>query len=128
MKQMHRSFCFLAAFLMIAGCSVPALRAAAEVELKNEVGKTVVRYMVEAPANVAPAGTTDPARQVGGIFCFQEHTSPPGAAIFPARESLKHLGLSDDYVLLGIRAQGPSGGLGSADYAPIQKLFAWAQK
>jgi hypothetical protein len=36
--------------------------------------------------------------------------------------------LSDDYVLLAIRAQSPSGGLGSADYEPIQKLFAWAQK
>ena len=46
------------------------------------------------------------------IFCFQEHTSPPGADIFPVRESLKRLGLSDDYVLLAIRAQSPRGGLG----------------
>ena len=62
------------------------------------------------------------------IFCLQEHTSPPGADIFPVRESLKRLGLSDDYVLLAIRAQSPGGGLGEADYEPIQKLLAWAKK
>ena len=112
----------------MAGCCVPALRAAAEIELKDEAGKTIVRYIVEAPANVAPAGATDPGRQVGVIFCFQEHTSPPGADIFPVRESLRRLGLSDDYVLLAIRAQSPGGGLGKADYEPIQKLLAWAEK
>jgi hypothetical protein len=103
-------------------------RAAQETELKDETGRTIVRYIVEAPADVAPAGTTDPARQVGVIFCFQEHTSPPGADIFPVRESLKRLELSDDYVLLAIRAQSPRGGLGKADYEPIQKLLAWAKK
>ncbi len=58
-------------------------------ELKDETGRTIVRYIVEAPADVAPPGTTNPARQVGVIFCFQEHTSPPGADIFPVRESLQ---------------------------------------
>ena len=98
----------LAVTLMVAGGCVPALFAAGETELKDETGKTIVSYIVEAPANTAPAGTTDPARQVGVIFCFQEHTSPPGADIFPVRESLKRLGLSDDYVLLAIRAQTPA--------------------
>ena len=107
---------------------IPALRAAGENELKDETGKTIVHYIVEAPANIAPAGTTDPARQVGVIFCFQEHTSPPGADIFPVRESLKRLGLSNDYVLLAIRAQSARGGLGPADHAPIQKLLEWAEK
>src|ERR1700684_3047134 len=128
MKPMDRSFRCLAAILIVAGCCVPALRAAGENELKDETGKTILRYVVEAPANVAPAGTTDPARQVGVIFCFQEHTSPPGADIFPVRESLKRLGLSDDYVLLAIRAQSPRGGLGAADFVPIEKLLAWAEK
>ena len=62
------------------------------------------------------------------IFCFQEHTSPPGADLFPVRESLKRLGLSDDYVLLAIRAQNPARRTGQADYEPIQKLLAWAEK
>ena len=129
MKTMGRSFRCLAATLIVVGCCIPALFAAAgETELKDETGKPIVSYIVEAPANTAPAGTTDPARQVGVIFCFQEHTSPPGADIFPVRESLKRLGLSDDYVLLAIRAQSPRGGLGAADYLPIQKLLEWAEK
>ncbi len=98
-------------------------------ELKDDAGNTIVHYLVWKPwADVAPANTTDPAQQVGVIFCFQEHTSPPGADIFPVRESLKRLGLSDQYVLLAIRAQSPRGGLGVADYGPIQKLLAWAEK
>jgi HEAT repeats len=128
MKAMDGSFRCLAATLIVAGCCVPALFAAGETELKDETGKTIVRCIVEAPANAAPASTTDPARQVGVIFCFQEHTSPPGTDIFPVRESLKRLGLSDDYVLLAIRAQSPRGGLGAADYVPIQKLLEWAEK
>src|SRR5579862_5508041 len=129
MKAMDRSFLCLAITLSVAGCCVPTLRAAAgETELKDETGKAIVHYIVEAPANVAPVGTTDPARQVGVIFCFQEHTSPPGADIFPVRESLKRLGLSNDYVLLAIRAQSPRGGLGADDYVPIQKLLEWAEK
>jgi len=92
MKAMDRSLHCLAATLIVAGCCLSALGASEENELKDETGKTIVHYIVEAPANVAPVGTTDPARQVGVIFCFQEHTSPPGADIFPVRESLKRLG------------------------------------
>jgi Sel1 repeat len=125
---MCRPLYHLFTFLMLVGCFAPALRAAEENDLKDKAGKTIVHYIVEAPANVAPAGVTDPAQQVGVIFCFQEHTSPPGADIFPVRESLKRLGLSDQYVLLAIRAQSPKGGLGAADYEPIQKLLAWAEK
>jgi TPR repeat protein len=129
MKATDRSFLCLAVTLSVAGYCAPTLRAAAgETELKDETGKPIVSYIVEAPANTAPAGTTDPARQVGVIFCFQEHTSPPGADIFPVRESLKRLGLSNDYVLLAIRAQSPRGGLGAADHVPIQKVLEWAEK
>src|SRR5947209_2936986 len=116
------------ALLVIAACPAPALHASEEKELKDEAGKIIVRYIVEAPANVAPAGTTDPGRQIGVIFCFQEHTSPPGADIFPVRQSLRRLGVSDDYILLAIRAQSPGGGLGKADYEPIRKLLEWAEQ
>jgi TPR repeat protein len=128
MKAKDRSLPYLAAALIVAGCSVPALSAAEEYDLKDETGKTIVHYIVETPAHVAPVGTTDPARQVGVIFCFQEHTSPPGADIFPVRESLKRLGLSNGYVLLAIRAQDARGGLGPGDHVPIQKLLQWAEK
>src|SRR5215813_1488932 len=125
---MDRSFLYLAIALMLAGCYIPALCAAEESELKDTAGKTIVHYIAEAPSHVAPAEETDPGRQVGVIFCFQEHTSPPGADIFPVRESLKRLGMIDDYVLLAIRAQSPGGGLGRADFEPIQKLLTWAQR
>jgi TPR repeat protein len=128
MTAIDRSLPCLAATLIVACLCVPLLGATGENELKDETGKTIVHYIVEAPANIAPVGTTDPARQVGVIFCFQEHTSPPGADIFPVRESLKRLGLSNGYVLLAIRAQSARGGLGPPDHAAIQKLLEWAEK
>ena len=128
MRAMDRSFRCLAAALIVAGCYVPALRALEENDLKDETGKVIVHYFVEAPANVAPAGTTDPAKQVGVIVCLQEHTEAPAADIYPVRMSLKRLGLSDSYVLLAVKAQAAGGGLGAADIEPIKKLVAWAQK
>ena len=119
MRAMDRSFRCFATALIVAGCYVPALRALEENDLKDEAGKVIVHYFVEAPANVAPAGTTDPARQVGVIVCLQEHTEAPSADIYPVRMSLKRLGLSDSYVLLAVKAQGsrrrPRGGRHRAD-------------
>ena len=128
MRAMDRSFRCLVTALIVAGCYVPALRALEENDLKDETGKVIVHYFVEAPANVAPAGTTDPAKQVGVIVCLQEHTEAPSADIYPVRMSLKRLGLSDSYVLLAVKAQAAGGGLGAADIEPIKKLVAWAQK
>jgi hypothetical protein len=125
---MYRKFFWLPALAVATALSVPLLAATEQADLKDETGKLIVHYIVEAPANVAPAGTTDPAKQVGVIFCFQEHTSPPGADIFPVRESLKRLRVSDQYVLLAIRAQSPRGGLGAADFEPVEKLLSWAEK
>jgi TPR repeat protein len=123
--------------VIVAGCYVPALRALEEKDLKDETGKVLVRYFVDAPANVAPAGTADPAKQVGIIVCLQEHTEQPQAGIYPVRMSLKRLGLADRYVLLAFQAQSglyhpekarSSGGLGAADIEPIKKVVAWAKK
>ena len=109
MKLLDRSCRYLAAVLTVAGCYAPALRAAGVTQLKDEAGKTIVEYIVEAPANVAPAGTADPARQVGVIFCFQEHGNPTGTDLFEVRESLKRLGLSDKFILLAAHSQDPAG-------------------
>jgi len=125
---MDRSFRCFAAALIVAVCYTPALRALEEKDLRDEAGKVIVHYFVEAPDNVAPAGITDPARQVGVIVCLQEHTEAPSADIYPVRMSLKRLGLSNSYVLLAVKAQGAGGGLGAADIDPIRKLVAWAQK
>src|ERR1700753_4286420 len=105
MRAMDRSFRFIIAAVIMGGACVPAVRALEENDLKDETGKVIVHYFVEAPANVAPAGTTDPARQVGVIICLQEHTETPAADVFPVRMSLKRLGLSDGYVLLAVKAQ-----------------------
>jgi hypothetical protein len=125
---MDRSFRCLVTALIVAGCYAPALRALEENDLKDETGKVIVHYFVEAPANVAHAGTSDPAKQVGVIVSLQEHTEVPSADIYPVRMSLKRLGLSDSYVLVAVKAQAASGCLGAADIEPIKKLVAWAQK
>jgi len=96
--------------------------------LKDEAGKTIVEYIVEAPANVAPAGTTDPARQVGVIFCSQEHGNPTGADLYPVRESLKRLGLSDNFILLAAHSQDPAGKMAPEDQVAFLKLLNWAEK
>jgi hypothetical protein len=102
--------------------------AAQETELTDETGKTIVRYVAVVPPGIAPAGTTDPARQVGLFLCFQEHGRPTGDDIFPVRESLRRQGLSDSYVLIAAHSQDPNGKMGAADHEPLQKLIAWAEK
>src|SRR5262245_6017802 len=128
MRAMDRSFRRFVTALIVAGCHVPALCALTENDLKDETGKVILHYFVEAPASVAPAGTSDPARQVGVIVCLQEHTEAPSADIYPVRTSLKRLGLSDSFVLLAFQAQSgvyrpgsTGGGLGAADIEPIKK-------
>jgi TPR repeat protein len=128
MSAINQPFRCLVTVLFAAGCFAPALSAIEENDLKDESGKVIVHYFVEAPAGVAPAGTIDPAKQVGVIVCLQEHTEAPSADIYPVRMSLKRLGLSDRYVLLAVKAQAAGGGLGAADIEPIRKLVAWAQK
>ena len=44
-----------------------AQAAAPPTELKDAAGKTIIQYVVEPPDTVAPASTTDPARQLGLI-------------------------------------------------------------
>ena len=128
MKAMNRWSRCLGAVLAVAGYCAPALRAARVTELKDEAGKTIVEYIVEAPANVAPAGTTDPARQVGVIFCSQEHGNPTGADLYPVRESLKRLGLSDNFILLAAHSQDPAGKMAPEDQVAFLKLLNWAEK
>jgi hypothetical protein len=107
-------------------CLVSAVRAAEPVELKDEAGKTIIKYVVEPPAGIAPAGTTDPAKQVGLFLCFPEHDTPVDADLFPVRQALWRLGLRDHYVLV---AGGPQAQkFGMADMEPLEKLVAWAKK
>jgi predicted esterase len=110
---------------MLAASNVP-LKAAADTELKDEAGKTVIHYVVEPPDGLAPAATKDPAKQVGLFLCFPEHDTPVDADVFPVRQTLLRLGIRDQFVLL---AGGPQAQkFGMADMEPIEKLIAWAKK
>ncbi len=119
-----RSFCWLA--VALAGYLVAPLRAAKETELKDEGGKTIIKYIIEVPAVIAPAGTTDPARQVGLLLCFQEHDTPTGNDLFPVRQSLWRQRLTEHYILLAAAPQGRK--FGPQDHDPLEKLIAWAKK
>ena len=102
------------------------LCAAPETELKDETGKTIVKYVIEVPEKIAPAGTTDPAKQVGLILCFQEHDTPTGNDLFPVRQSLWRQKMLDNYILLAAAPQGRK--FGKVDHEPLEKLIAWAKK
>ncbi len=78
----------IAGLLLAAGALPVTLRAAQETELKDETGKTIIKYVIEVPPGIAPAGVTDPAKQVGLILCSQEHDTPTGTDLFPVRQSL----------------------------------------
>src|SRR3954454_24526773 len=92
------TFRWLAAMVFVA--TVAPLGAMQETELKDETGKTVLKYVIEVPQGIAAAGTVDPARQAGLILCSQEHDTPTGNDLFPVRQSLLRQGLLDEYVLL----------------------------
>lgn len=115
-----KSTLFLISALGIATAAAPPA------ELKDSAGNTIIKYVVEPPDSFAPAGTTDPARQLGLVLCFPEHDRPVGDEIYPVREALKRLGLRDGYVLL---AGGPrERKFGPQDHEPIAKLIEWARK
>jgi hypothetical protein len=120
-------FCLLAG-LLIAAWAAPARTDAGDTELKDESGKTIIQYIPGVPSGLAPAGTTDPARQVGLILCFPEHQHPTGEELKSVRESLDRLKLRDQYVLIAAHAQDPRGFFNRSDHEPIEKLLAWAKK
>ena len=120
------SFLCFVVFLQVAGSLNAPLFAAEEAQLKDENGKTIIRYVVEAPRGIAGPGSTDPVAQVGLFLCFPEHDRPTGDEILPVRESLRRQGLSDSYVLLAGHPQERK--FGAADHEPIEKLIAWAKK
>lgn len=95
-----------------------------EKELKDAAGNTIIRYVLETPRGMAPAGTKDPAKQVGLFLCFPEHERPTGDELLPVRESLRRQGLSDQFVLLAGHSQALKMSL--ADHEPIRTLTEWA--
>ncbi len=122
----NQSLFWLAGVVMVAGYFTAPLGAVQETELKDESGKTIIKYVIEVPNGIAPAGATDPAKQVGLILCFQEHDTPTGNDLFPVRQSLWRQGIIEHYVLLAAAPQGRK--FGPQDHEPLEKLIAWAKK
>ena len=121
-----RSICWFASLAIVAGYYTAPLRAANESELKDESEKTIIKYVIEVPDGIGPAGAKDPANQVGLILCFQEHDTPTGNDLFPVRQSLWRQGILEHYILLAAAPQGRK--FGPQDHDPLEKLIAWAKK
>ena len=106
--------------LLLAALLSTVTFAEIERELKDDAGKTIIRYVIETPATPPAPGT------LGLFLCFPEHDRPTGDEILPVREALKRQGLLDRYILLAGHPQGQK--FGPADYEPIRQLIAWALK
>jgi TPR repeat protein len=104
--------------IALAGVMLLPAYGAEERELKDESGKTVIRYVADVPEGMA--------KEVGLFLCFPEHDRPTGDEIYPVRAALERLGLRDQYVVIAGHPQGQK--FGPMDHEPIQKLLAWALK
>ncbi len=112
---------------LVALSSAPAF-ALEEADLKDPGGQVIVRYAVETPTVMAPAGTTDPAKQLGLFVCFHEHNHKAPEEVIPVVESLKRLKLSEGYVVIGMQDGTPHGYSPVDDHERAVKLIAWAKK
>ena len=54
---------------------LPSLAAVSE--LKDDAGKTIIKYVVETPERMRCPSVKDPARQLGLILCSPNTTAPP---------------------------------------------------
>ena len=119
-------------FALLALAASTTAFAAADTELKDADGKTIIKYVVEPPDHVAPAGTKDPARQLGLFLCFPEHDTPVDADIFPVREALWRLGLRDGYAPAAKKAAPAAKATGKkaapAKKEPVKKAAPAAKK
>jgi hypothetical protein len=59
-------------------------------------------YYLFVPGNLPPAGTTDPAKQLGLFLVFNEHGSDPGVEIPSVSKALTDLKHAGDFVVLGL--------------------------
>ena len=59
-------------------------------------------YYLSLPGNLPPAGTTDPAKQVGLFLVFHEHGSNPGVEMPSVTKSLANLKRAGDFIVIGL--------------------------
>jgi hypothetical protein len=105
--------------------AVLGLSAAPETELKDEAGKTIVKYVIKVPEKISPADTTDPAKQVDRSSASRSMTLPR-AMIYFLSDSRSGGRRCLTIVLLAAASQGRK--FGNVDHERTGKLIAWAKK
>ena len=103
-----------------------ALCAFDEGDIKDASGKPVLAYAVSAPKEMAPAGTTDPAKQLGLILCYHEHNGKVSDEMPPVLEALDRLKARDGFVVIGVHHVDHI--YTKEDHAHTVELIAWAKK
>ena len=97
-----------------------------EGDIKDASGKPVLAYAVSAPKEMAPAGTTDPAKQLGLILCYHEHNGKVGDEMPPVIESLERLKAREGFVVIGVHHTEHQ--YTKDDHVHTVDLIAWAKK
>ena len=123
---MIRSCLALAAALVCLHAAPLAAATFDEGDIKDAAGKAVLSYAVSAPKDMAPAGTTDPAKQVGLILCYHEHNGKVSDEMPPVIESLERLKARDGFVVIGVHHVEHM--YTKDDHAHTVELIAWARK
>jgi predicted esterase len=118
--------CLACAALLFLYAAPLVAAAFEEGDLKDASGKPVLSYAVSAPKDMAPAGTTDPAKQVGLILCYHEHDGKVSDEMPPVIESLERLKARDGFVVIGVHHVDHV--YTKEDRANTVELIAWAKK
>jgi predicted esterase len=122
----------LSMLLLLLMTSTP-LFALVEGELKEKdikvdgTDKFIIKYAIEVPKAIAPADTTDPAKQVGLFLCFHGKGGQAPNEANNVIRNMKSLGILDQYIVLGAKSQG-EGWEEQADVEPVTHLAKWALK
>jgi dienelactone hydrolase len=99
-----------------------------EKDIKPDGGeKFIIKYALEVPKDIAPAETTDPAKQVGLFLCFHGKGGQAPNEASNVIGIMKGLKILDGYVVLGAKSQG-EGWEENDDVEPVTKLAQWAMK
>src|SRR4051812_36510494 len=84
----------------LLACAALPLAALEESDIKDASGKGVLHYAFEAPKELPPPGTTDPAKQLGLFLCFHEHDGKAPDEMHTIINTLARLKLSEQYVVI----------------------------
>ncbi|HYE04621.1 MAG TPA: hypothetical protein VEL07_03790 [Planctomycetota bacterium] len=108
------------ALLVALACATP-LAAMSEHNLDDEVTKTfIIHNAIEVPADLE-------GRTVGLFVCFHGRGGKAPDSAHTVLESLRRLGLDQEYVVIGAKANA-EGWEEANDFVNVTKLIAWATR